>query len=84
MRVGKFKIENRFLNSKRIDNKFYVQMALSKVFITDQRKDPVNKCTNFKGICDEFDDIKDGDEVPEYTVEIHKKENKVTFTRIQL
>lgn len=82
MRVGKFKIQNRFLNSKRIDNKFYVQMALSKVFITEQKNDPIDKCTNFKGICDDFDEIKEGDEIPEYDVVIDKKNNKAKFTRL--
>lgn len=81
MRVGKFRVLNKTLNSKLIDVKFYNQVLFTNIFILSQRKIPANKCTEFKAICDDFDDIQDGDDVPEYKVRIDKKNNKPVFKR---
>lgn len=79
MRIGKFKVSQKLLKSKRIDHKFYLQVLFFEVIIINA--DPVDDDIEYKAICDQFDDIQEGEEVPEYEVLILEKENRVEFKR---
>lgn len=81
MRVGRFRISNKKLNTKLIDEKFYNQVLFTNIFVLNKTKNNAKKCTEFKAICDDFDDIQDGDEIPEYKVSIDRKNNKPIFKR---
>lgn len=79
MRIGKFKVSQKLLKSKRIDHKFYLQVLFFAVIIMNA--DPVDNDVEYQAICDQFDDIKHGEAIPEYEVFIIEKENRVEFKR---
>ena len=79
MRIGKFKVSQKLLKSKRIDHKFYLQVLFFEVIIMSA--DPVGDDVEYKAICNQFDDIKEGKEIPDYEVFIIEKENRVEFKR---
>lgn len=79
MRIGKFKVSQKLLKSKRIDHKFYLQVLFFAVIIMNA--DPVDNDVEYQAICDQFDDIQESEEVPEYEVFIIEKENRVEFKR---
>ena len=79
MRIGKFKVSQKLLKSKRIDHKFYLQVLFFEVIIMNA--DPVADEVEYKAICEQFDDIKDGEAIPDYEVFIIEKENRAEFKR---
>jgi hypothetical protein len=82
MRIGKFVVKQSTLKSKKIDTKFYLQVLFRSAVIVSEVVNKLNKTIEYKAICDQFDDVKEGDEVPYYTYQIIRKENKVKFTKV--
>ena len=82
MRVGRFKVPERMLNSKRIDQKYYLRVLFTGLFITESTYIKAEDKVLYKAIGDQFDDIKDGEVVPEYEVLIDKKTSTAIFKRI--
>ncbi len=82
MRIGRFKVKQNFLKTKAIDRKFYLQMLMTSVIISKQREDKKDRSVEFQAICDQFEDITDGDDVPQYSFKIDKKNNRIIFTKI--
>lgn len=82
MRIGKFEVKQSTLKSKNIATKFYLQVLFRSAAVMSEVVNKVNKTIEYKAICDQFDDLKEGDEVPYYTYQIIRKENKVKFTKV--
>ena len=82
MRVGKFKVPERMLNSKRIDQKYYLRVLFTGLFITESSYIKAEDKVLYKAIGDQFDDIQDGEVVPEYEALIDKKSSTAIFKRI--
>lgn len=82
MRVGIFKVPEKMLKSKRIDQKYYLRVLFTGLFITESTYIKAEDKVMYKAIGDQFDDIKDGEEVPEYEVLIDEKKSTAIFKRI--
>ena len=82
MRVGKFKVPERMLSSKRIDQKYYLRVLFTGLFITESSYIKAEDKVLYKAIGDQFDDIKDGEAVPEYEALIDKKSSTAIFKRL--
>ncbi|XCH78861.1 MAG: hypothetical protein WHF31_15265 [Candidatus Dehalobacter alkaniphilus] len=84
MRIGIFKVPEKMLKSKRIDQKFYVHMLFTGLFITESTYIKAEDKVMYKAIGEQFDDVNDGDTIPEYEVLIEQKNNKAIFKRMTL
>ena len=82
MRVGRFKVPERMLNSKRIDQKYYLRVLFTGLFITESTYIKAEDKVLYKAIGDQFDDIQDGEAIPEYEALIDKKSSIAIFKRI--
>ena len=69
------------LRSKRIDDKFYLQVLFTGLFITEANYIKIEDKVEYRAIGNVFDDINDGDEVPEYDVIVNHKKNIAEFKR---
>ena len=81
MRIGRFKVSQKLIRSKQIDQRYYLQVLFTSVFITRTKPLKESKEVEYHAICDQFDEINEEDDVPEYEVRIIKKENRVEFKR---
>jgi len=82
MRIGRFKIKQRMLRSKEIDKKFYLQVLFTTVIISKKKIDSKKKEVEYTAICDQFEDIAEGEAIPEYTFKIIRKENRIEFMKV--
>ncbi|MGB7594583.1 MAG: hypothetical protein WBL80_03355 [Erysipelotrichaceae bacterium] len=81
MRIGRFKVPQIMLRSKRIDEKFYLQVLFTGLFITEANYLKAEDKVEYKAIGKVFDDINDGDTIPDYDVFVNHKKNIAEFKR---
>lgn len=81
MRIGRFRISQTLLKSSRIDHRYYLQVLFTSIFIMRITPIKASKEVEYQAMCDQFDEVHEKDDIPEYELQIIRKENRIEFKR---